>query len=51
MDKARWWEFWHPDKAPGKGRPKATGGKAGIGKAPSQPLNVDNKKTIRRKKK
>jgi hypothetical protein len=44
FDKARWWEIWHPNKAPGVGRPKATGGKAGTGKAASRPANVDNKK-------
>lgn len=49
MDIARWWEKWHPNKAPGKGRPKPTGGKAGTGKAPAQPFNVDNKKRKRGK--
>jgi len=44
VDRARWWEFWHPDKSPGKGRPKVTGGKAGTGKSGNQKFNVDNKK-------
>lgn len=41
---AEWWEKWHGDKAPGKGRSKGTGGKAGTGKAPSRDPNPHNRK-------
>lgn len=46
-----WWEKWHPDKAPGQGRNKPTGGKAGTGKAPTVTPKVKAKKTIPPKKK
>lgn len=39
-----WWRKWHPDKAPGQGREKPTGGKAGTGRAPSQATNPNNVK-------
>lgn len=45
FDRHRWWEFWHPDKAPGKGRAKPKPTPPG---KPSKPVaNVDNKKRKR----
>lgn len=46
MNLRDWWEKWHPDKAPGAGRNKATGGKAGIGKAPAVTSKREAKKRI-----
>lgn len=32
-----WWKFWDPNKKPGKGSGKPTGGKAGSGRVADPP--------------
>lgn len=38
-----WWKFWDPNKKPGKGQPKSTGGgKAGSGRVADSPTYKKN---------